>query len=153
MTPSVRRSVVARLLWVLSFLLAPSSNLSRREFQKWATPSAPPFPLFFFSWRGGEFFLGSLETNKNKDPQFIMGVPISPGQKWWWTVLEIEISCSQWEGSACTQSALIFFSFKFWGGGRRTFSFSFVPNMFPWGYHKFPMCSVGSQCVRQGRSQ
>jgi hypothetical protein len=29
------------------------------------------------------------------------------------TVLEIEISCSQWEGSACTQSALIFFSFKF----------------------------------------
>jgi hypothetical protein len=24
------------------------------------------------------------------------------------TVLEIEIPCSQWEGSACTQSALIF---------------------------------------------
>jgi hypothetical protein len=23
----------------------------------------------------------------------------------------------QWEGSACTQSALIFFSFKFWVGG------------------------------------
>jgi hypothetical protein len=27
------------------------------------------------------------------------------------TVLEIKISCSQWEGSACTQSALIFIFF------------------------------------------
>jgi hypothetical protein len=51
-TPSVRRSVVARLLWVLSFLLAPSSNLRRREFQKWPTPSAPPFLCFLFRGRG-----------------------------------------------------------------------------------------------------
>jgi len=30
-----------------------------------------------------------------------------------------EISCSQWEGSACTQSALFFLSSKFlFGGGR-----------------------------------
>jgi hypothetical protein len=34
-----------------------------------------------------------------------------PGQKWWQTVLEIEISCSQWEASACTQSASILFYF------------------------------------------
>jgi len=36
--------------------------------------------------------------------------------------LEIEISCSQWEGSACTQSALIYFLLSFgWVGG--TFAF------------------------------
>jgi len=28
---------------------------------------------------------------------------ISPGQKWGWTVLEIQISYRQWEGSACTR--------------------------------------------------
>jgi hypothetical protein len=49
---------------------------------------------------------------------------ISPGEKWWWTVLKIEISWSQGEGSACTQSALDFFSFKFWGWGRYIFPFS-----------------------------
>jgi hypothetical protein len=46
-------------------------------------------------------------------------------------VLYIEISCSQWEGSACTQSALIFslvsFEWQGCGGG-------FLSNM-------FPMCS------------
>jgi hypothetical protein len=45
-----------------------------------------------------------------------MGV-ISPGQKWCQTILEIEISCSRWEGSPWAQSALIYFSFKFWGVG------------------------------------
>jgi hypothetical protein len=50
--------------------------------------------------------------------------------------LEIEISFSQWEGSACTQNALIFFFFEVlgWGvgGGRGGifFIFPFVPNMF-----------------------
>ncbi len=59
-----------------------------------------------------------------------------------------EILCKQWEGSACTQSALIFFLFKFWVGGGIFFPFSFVPNMFPsrsqWVFnmfHGFPMCS------------
>ncbi len=58
----------------------------------------------------------------------------------------IEISCTQWEGSACTQSALIYFSFKFWVGGPPGglfFLLSFVPNMF---FFKFPM---GSQYVPQ----
>jgi len=50
------------------------------------------------------------------------GFSISPGQKWRQTVLEIEISCSQWEGSACTQSALIYFLLSFgWVGA--TFAF------------------------------
>jgi hypothetical protein len=43
-------------------------------------------------------------------------------------VLKIEISCSQWKGSACTQSAMNFFLLSFgWGGGGgravRIFSF------------------------------
>ncbi len=69
---------------------------------------------------------------------------LAQAKKWWWTVLEIEISCSQWEGSACTQSALNFFLLSFgWVGGFGGrgrgffFLFFFVPNIFP----KFPMCS------------
>jgi hypothetical protein len=57
----------------------------------------------------------------NKYPQFI----------WWQTVLEIEISCNQWEGSAYTQSAQIFKFLSFGSGGKDFFfHFSFVPNMF-----------------------
>jgi hypothetical protein len=40
------------------------------------------------------------------------------------TVLEIEISCSQWEGSGGTQSAMFFFFFLSFGWGRGGF-FSF----------------------------
>jgi hypothetical protein len=54
----------------------------------------------------------------NKYPQTIVGVlaQAKNGDEHFWN---IEISCSQWEGSACTQSALIFF-FKF-GGDKRIF--------------------------------
>ncbi len=31
----------------------------------------------------------------------VCGPAISPGQKWWRTCLKINISCSQWESSAC----------------------------------------------------
>ncbi len=53
--------------------------------------------------------------------------------------MEIEISCSQWVGSTCTQSSLIIFLLSFgWGEeGEDFFHFPFVPNMFP----RFPMCS------------
>ncbi len=45
----------------------------------------------------------------------------------WSPILEIEISC-QWEWSACTQSALIFY-FKFCGdGGRNFFIFPLFPS-------------------------
>jgi len=62
-------------------------------------------------------------------------------QNSWSPILEIEISC-QWEGSACTWSALIF-SFKFWGGaGEDFFHFPFAPIMFlsssHWVAHVFP---------------
>jgi hypothetical protein len=59
--------------------------------------------------------------------------------------LKTEVSCSEWEGSACCQNAFIFFLLSFlFGvgrgrgrGSRIFFHFSFVPNMFP----RFPMCS------------
>jgi len=74
---------------------------------------------------------------------------ISPGQKWWCTILEIEISCRQWEGSTCPQSALNFFLLSFGGGvGGGIFSFFLcslqVPNGFPSGSQyipKFPLFS------------
>ncbi len=34
---------------------------------------------------------------------------ISPGQKWWQTVLRIGFSCSQWDGSTCTLEGSYFF--------------------------------------------
>jgi hypothetical protein len=67
--------------------------------------------------------------------------------------LEIEISCSQWEGSAYTQSALIFLKIYFgWWGCGGFFSFflcsQHVPFKFSMGSHqvlkmslRFSMCS------------
>ncbi len=45
---------------------------------------------------------------------------ISPGQKWWQTVLEIKVVCSQLQGSGCTQ--LLYFGVG--GGGIQGFFFS-----------------------------
>jgi hypothetical protein len=94
--------------------------------------------------------------NKNKYSQFIMGVldKAKNGDKQFWN---IEISCSQWEGLACTQSALIFkiLSFVWVGGGFFTFFLcsQHVPFKFPMASHQapmgFPICSLGSQCVPQ----
>ncbi len=73
--------------------------------------------------------------------------------------MEIEISCRQWEGSTCTQSALIFFLLSFgWGWVRNFIIFPLFPiyslqvsNGFQSGSQyvpfKFPICSQGSQCV------
>ncbi len=46
----------------------------------------------------------------------IVDPAISPGQKWWWKALEIEISCSQWEGSSCTHEWSSFFLLEKVGG-------------------------------------
>ncbi len=73
-------------------------------------------------WRGKE--------KKSKIGRMFFAMGIGPGQKWWWTLLGREISCTQWEGpQACTQGALLFFPFKF---GEFESFFSFFP---------------GSQCV------
>ncbi len=56
---------------------------------------------------------------------------------------------------ACTQGALIFFPFKFWGWGRDRFFLhvSLIPNVFPlssqWVLIWFPIYSPSSQCVPQ----
>ncbi len=39
----------------------------------------------------------------------IRAPPIRAGQKWWQTLLDIEVSCSQWEGSACNHEGSSFF--------------------------------------------
>jgi len=65
---------------------------------------------------------------------------ISPGQKWWPTVLKTKNTRSQWVGWSMHSQ-------KFWVGvwGEGFFSFSFVRNMFPsssqWVHTKFSMCS------------
>ncbi len=41
---------------------------------------------------------------------------ISPGQKWWPTFLEIEVSCTQWEGSTCAHHDGPSFFLLGWGG-------------------------------------
>jgi len=74
--------------------------------------------------------MGVLAQPKNGDEQF-------------WN---IEILCSQWEGSACPQSALIFFLLSFGVAGEGDFfPFFFVSFKFPMSSHQvlnmFPMCS------------
>jgi hypothetical protein len=46
-------------------------------------------------------------------PAYNGGISSSPGWKWWQTILEIEISCSQWEGS----NGLSFLHLGFGRGG------------------------------------
>jgi hypothetical protein len=55
------------------------------------TPPSPPLPP-----QKNKLIILTLYTGISA-PVYNGG--ISPGQKWWWTVLEIEISCGQWEGS------------------------------------------------------
>jgi hypothetical protein len=57
------------------------------------------------------------------------------GSKWWWTLLGIEISCSQWKAQACTQGALLLFLLNFGRKGR--------------GGENFYSFFFGSQCVPQ----
>ncbi len=60
---------------------------------------------FWVGWGREDFFSFFL------CPQ-IFALAISPGQKWWPTVLEIEISCCEWERSACTHERSSFFLFE-----------------------------------------
>jgi len=62
---------------------------------------------------------------------------VSPCQKWWWSFLGREFSCSQWEGPSMHSRCLVFFPFMFWGGvgwegvwGEIFFHFSQLPNVF-----------------------
>jgi hypothetical protein len=81
----------------------------------------------------------------NKYPQFIMEV-LAQTKSGGGTVLEIEISCSQWERAQHALKVPQFFSLSFGVGvGEDSFHYSFVPNMFPsssqWEPIRFPMCS------------
>ncbi len=77
---------------------------------------------------------------------------VSPGQKWWPSLLGREIS---WEGPSMHSRCLAFFPFMFWGLGRgrgERFFFSIFPS-FPLRFHyvpfKFPICSSILQCFSQ----
>jgi hypothetical protein len=69
--------------------------------------------------------MGELTHANNGDEQF-------------WN---IEISCNQWEGSVCTQSALIFFFFlfKFWVAGRDKGRIFFIFHLFPTFFLQVPI--------------
>jgi hypothetical protein len=64
---------------------------------------------------------------------------ISPIQKWWQGVLEIKVSCSQWEGLPCTLEG---WNFCLLGEdrckGARGYFFPLIPNVFPWGFQRVP---------------
>jgi hypothetical protein len=103
------------LTWKLIFFI----------FFLYQSPFCPLLPINYFKisnvpqhWISGVFFARG----------------ISPCQKWWWSLLEREISCSQWEGPSMHSRCLVFFPFMFWGGGgggrKIFFHFSRLPNVF-----------------------
>jgi hypothetical protein len=61
--------------------------------------------------------LSNMKQNKYVPPVYNGG--ISPGQKWWQTDWEIEISCSQWERLVGLKFFLLAFFCWGLGGGRR----------------------------------
>jgi hypothetical protein len=71
---------------------------------------------------------------------------ISTRQKWWWIVLEIKVSCSQWDSPACTHDGPCFFLL---GAGRG--EFFCLSSMFPMCsqhfFIMFPWGSSSSQIV------
>jgi hypothetical protein len=97
------------------------------------------FNFFFLLWANQ---IGSLQKKKswpcdtpqlinmeqNKYPQLsryyvpkFLPLPLTQAKTWWQTVLQIEISCSQWEVPACTHDGPWFFLFG--GGVGRVFFF------------------------------
>jgi hypothetical protein len=98
--------------------------LKARTGQHWSAPVFDNRPTLACSrW------LHSPTNFNNKYPQLVIGgiSRAKHGDEQFWN---IEISCSQWEGSACTQSALILFSFKFLVGGGFFFIFPLFPTCF-----------------------
>ncbi len=72
---------------------------------------------------------------------------ISPGQKWWQTLLEREISCSQWEGASMHPRCLPFSNCVV---GGFFFIFPWFPNVFSLSSFQVPNGShLGSQYVPQ----
>ncbi len=69
----------------------------------------------------------------------ILPLPVSLGQKWWPTVLEIEISCSQWDGQ---HALMIGPGFSFFGGGGAWGEFFFFSSLF----NSAPAVSSGQKC-------
>jgi hypothetical protein len=80
---------------------------------------------------------------------FARGI-ISPGQKWWETLLGREISWSQWEGPSIHSRSLAFFHFKSRVGAKGFFFifpwFPMYPTLFPSSSHHVPnMFSIAPQ--------
>jgi hypothetical protein len=111
-----------------------------------------PYPLiedmiFFyfigeFSCKWSRIFLYYTSVNSVHNapcwspPHLVLCISHS-GSKRWGILLGIEISCSQWKAQGCTQGALLLFLLNFGrrgqrgGGGKVSFHFSLVPNVFP----------------------
>ncbi len=79
----------------------------------------------YMNWSTFIIFLNGLKmvlsgigpTNCVLDLLLFVQRPMSqPSKKWWPTILEKEISCSQWEGSTCTHDGPMFFLWGAWGG-------------------------------------
>jgi hypothetical protein len=84
---------------------------------------------------------------------FFMSAKFCPclGEKWWQTVLEREISCCQWEGSAYTHEQ---FNFDFLlvggGAGQGLFFVSLVLKVFPDAFPTLFPISHGQCKVQEG---
>ncbi len=76
---------------------------------------------------------------------FASGIKL--GQKWWQTLLEREISCSQWEGPSMHPTCL---AFSNWGVRGFFFIFPWFPNVFSLSSLQVPNgFPLGSQYVPQ----
>jgi hypothetical protein len=121
--------------WIGSF-----TNEAKVSPSSWPVKKKEQYPLWISRF---------TTTVMNKYPQFIMDVlaQAKNGDK---QFLNIEISCSQWERLSMHSNCLDLFSFKFWGEGADFFPFFLCSQHVPF---KFPIFSLGSQCVPQGCSQ
>jgi len=82
--------------------------------------------LYMFS------FIIIIISSRNSICRVFFARGISPSQKWWQTLWGREISCSQWEGQACSQDAWFFLLLSLGGAGE---GFFFI-------FRVLPLCSL-----------
>jgi hypothetical protein len=129
-------------------MLCPT--LSCSNLYKWAYVGTHMFQISFW-WANQKVIKKchcktKIWTWKESPQLIIMDHTMSPNHwpshkprpKWWQTVLEIEVSCSQWEGSACTPDGPWFFLYG-GAGGVIFWIFFLVCNVFPTCFHHVPL--------------
>jgi len=124
---------ILKMLWIRERTSTPSSTIFtfRFAFESFKECGGASFPTCCWNNVGGQPHLINIMNSRRGENS---GLTISLSQMWWPTIFKIEISCDQWEGSACPHDGPYFF-LKGWGVVGIFCFFS----LFPMCFHQVPL--------------